>query len=209
MLKHNILVADPDKSATVITRYIADSWEGEFAQASLTTPYNPADLPDDIVIVCFGLDSRAEIASVTLGGRNFTKLAAVEGTGSGYHRGELWYLVGPPHEDSEFSITLNDSQGQWTLFRVDHYYNVDQYDPFGDVAATFAAGKYGISGMVEDVQEGQFPFDWIVNTVSWYTLTPGEDQTILGISNFGRFAAVCRTAMATPATWSFRGQLRA
>jgi hypothetical protein len=188
LLKHSVLVADPDKSTTVITRYIADSWEGEFAQASLTTTYNPADLPDDIVIVCFGLDSRAEIASVTLRGRNFTKLAAVEGTGSGYHRGELWYLVGPPHEDSEFSITLNDPQGQWTLFRVDHYYNVDQYDPFGDVAATFAAGKYGISGTVEDVQEGQFPFDWIVNTVSWYTLTPGEDQTILGISNFGHFA---------------------
>jgi hypothetical protein len=188
LLKDHILVTDPDKSSTVITRYVADAWEGEFAQASLTATWTPTDLPDDIAIVCFGLDSRAEIASVNLGGRAFTKLASVEGTGSGYHRGELWYLVSPPHVESEFSITLNDSQGTWTIYRVEHYYNVNQYDPFGDVAATFAAGKYNISGTVEDVLPGQFPFDWIVNTIAWYALTPGVDQTEIFNLNTGHFA---------------------
>jgi hypothetical protein len=209
LLKHSLLVADPDKSTSVITRYIADSWEGEFAQASLTTLWTPTDLPDDIVVVCFALDSRAEVASVTLGGRNFTRLASVEGTGSGYHRGELWYLVNPPHVESEFSITLNDSQGQWTLYRVEHYYNVNQYDPFGDVAATFAAGKYVISGTVEDVQEGQFPFDWIVNTIAWYALTPGVDQTEIFNLNTGHFARAMSHRYGDTGdlefSWSFPG----
>lgn len=210
LLKHSVLVADPDKSSTVITRHAADAVYGEFAQESLTTTYTPADLPDDIVIVSFALDSRAEIGSVTLGGRAFTRLAYVEGTGSGYHRGELWYLVNPPHEESEFSITLNDPQGTWTLFRIEHYYNVNQYDPFGDVAATFAAGKYGITSTVEDVKEGQFPFDWIVNTVTWYTITPGAEQTVIGsIINFGHFASAMSHRFGDTGdlefSWSFPG----
>jgi len=209
LLKDHILAADPDKSETVITRYAADAWEGEFAQASLTTTWTPTDLPDDIAIVLFGLDSRAEIASVTLGGREFTKLAEVEGTGSGYHRGELWCLVNPPHVESEFAITLNDSQGTWTIYRVEHYYNVNQYDPFGDVAASFVNYGAEISNTVEDVQPGQFPFDWLVHTIAWYAITPGVDQTVIANLNTGHFAHGLSHRYGDTGdvdfTWSFQG----
>lgn len=209
LLKDHILVADPDKSSTVITRYAADAWEGEFAQASLTTTWTPTDLPDDIAIVLFGLDSRAEIASVTLGGREFTKLAEAEGTGAGYHRGELWYLVNPPHVESEFAITLNDSQGTWTIYRVEHYYNVNRYDPFGDVAASFVNYGAEISNTVEDVQPGQFPFDWLVHTIAWYAITPGVDQTEIFNLNTGHFARGMSHRLGDTGdvdfTWSFQG----
>ena len=138
------------------------------------------------MVVSVAIDGRAAVSSIVLGGRSFEKLASITGAAAGYNRAELWYMVNPPKGLSTYTMNV-DTGGwsAWVVVRTDHYYNVNQDDPFGDVANNFASAAYNISTQIEDIQPDQFPFDWVVHSVAWMALTHGADQTLIGQSGFG------------------------
>ena len=186
VLHHRTLYADPDIVSGDITRYVADSGMGAF-QGSVTFGINiTANLPNDIIIMSVALDGRASVSSIVLGGRSFEKLASITGAAAGYNRAELWYMVNPPKGLSTYTMNVETGGwSAWVVVRTDHYYNVNQDDPFGDVANNFASAAYNISTQIEDIQPDQFPFDWVVHSVAWMALTHGADQTLIGQSGFG------------------------